>query len=42
MDGVGYKLYCRLWVFLYPLRYILKWVATKLKKGIKRMIGNGI
>ena len=24
MDGVGYRLYCRLWVALYPFRYITK------------------
>ena len=42
MDGVGYKLYCRVWVFLYPLRCILKRAAAKLKNGIKRIIGNGI
>ena len=42
MDGAGYKLYCRLWVFLYPLRCILKRAAAKRKNGSKRIIGNGI
>ena len=32
MDGVGYKLYCRLWVFLYPLRYYPEVGSHKAEK----------
>lgn len=34
MNGVGYRLYCRVWVAMYPLRVI----AKKCWFGLKRMV----
>lgn len=37
MDGVGYRLYCRLWVALYPFRYITKRFWMHAKALIKKV-----
>ena len=29
MNGIAYKLYCRIWVALYPLRYLLEKFRNK-------------
>lgn len=29
VNGVGYKLYCRIWVALYPVRYLVKKIRNK-------------
>ena len=37
MDGVGYRLYCRLWVALYPFRYITKRFGIFAKALVKKV-----
>lgn len=38
MDGIRYRLYCRLWVALYPLRYILKRMWLNVKMMVKKVL----
>ena len=35
MNGLGYWMYCRLWVMVYPVRYELKKVKIIVKRGRK-------
>lgn len=36
MDGICYKLYSKVWVKLYPVRFIYKRTKLLLKRGIKK------
>ena len=38
MSGWGYRLYCRVWVAVYPVRFVLKWTWINGKKVVKRCI----
>ena len=35
MDGCGYRLYCRFWVAVYPVRYVVKRGWMLVKRGLK-------
>ena len=35
MDGSGYWLYCRFWVAVYPVRYVVKRSWMLVKRGLK-------
>lgn len=37
MDGNGYRLYCRVWVAAYPLRYVIKRFGMIVKMFIKKV-----
>ncbi len=40
MDGISYQLYCRIWVALYPVRFICKAAVIylrKIKSHLKKM-----
>lgn len=37
MDGNGYRLYCRVWVAAYPLRYVIKRFCMIVKMFIKKV-----
>ncbi len=39
VDKVGYRIYCKIWVGIYPLRRFIKRVEWKLKSIIKSLIG---
>ena len=35
MNGCGYRLYCRFWVAVYPVRYVVKRSWMLVKRGLK-------
>lgn len=35
MNGYGYRLYCRFWVTVYPVRYVVKRGWMIVKRGLK-------
>lgn len=35
MNGCGYRLYCRFWVAVYPVRYVVKRGWMLVKRGLK-------
>ena len=37
MNGIGYRLYCRLWVALYPIRYIIKRLGMFARTVVKKV-----
>ena len=37
MDGAGYRLYCCIWVALYPFRYMIKRLWMTAKAWIKKV-----
>lgn len=38
VDNRGYKLYCRVWVFLYPVRKLIKRVEWGLKRRLRKLL----
>ena len=37
MNGIGYRSYCRLWVALYPIRYIIKRLGMFARTVVKKV-----
>jgi hypothetical protein len=38
LDSFGYKLYCRIWVFIYPMRYVWFRIKSVFKAIVKKTI----